>query len=116
MAHHTVVIVVTQSVGACSETKSCTYSTMRVDICFASLTRGVVTQSAQLVAVGCAIGLVTAYVMGSALTKLVYGVSATDPAALAISIGLLFLIAVLASVMPVRRALRVDPMDTLRAE
>jgi len=72
--------------------------------------------SVRLAAVGCAIGLVTAYGAGSALTKLVYGVSATDPAALGVSVVLLFAIALLASVIPVRRALRVDPMDTLRAE
>jgi len=63
-----------------------------------------------------AIGLVTAYVAGSALTKVVYGASATDPAALGASVGLLFVTAPLASVIPVRRALRVDPIDTLRAE
>jgi len=82
----------------------------------AALTRAIVTQSARLVGVGCAIGLVTAFAAGSALTKIVYGVSATDPLSLAVSVVLLLAIALLASVVPVRRALRVDPMDTLRAE
>src|SRR5205814_5992709 len=81
-----------------------------------ALTRAIVSQSARLVALGCAIGLVTAYAAGSTLTKIVYGVSATDPASLAVSVVLLFAVALLASVIPVRRALRVDPMDTLRAE
>jgi hypothetical protein len=81
-----------------------------------ALTRAIVSQSARLVALGCAIGLVTAYAAGSTLTKIVYGVSATDPASLAVSVVLLFAVALLASVIPVRRVLRVDPMDTLRAE
>ena len=82
----------------------------------AALTRTIVMQSARLVVAGCAIGLVTAYAAGSALTKIVYGVSATDPVSLVLSVVLLFATALLASVVPVRRALRVDPMDTLRAE
>jgi len=43
-------------------------------------------------------------------------VSATDPAALGVAVVVLFAIALLASVIPVRRALSVDPMDTLRSE
>lgn len=82
----------------------------------AALTRAILTQSARLVVVGCAIGLVTAYAAGSALTKIVYGVSATDPVSLAVSVVPLFATALPASAVPVRRALRVDPMDTLRAE
>lgn len=82
----------------------------------AALTRAILTQSARLVVVGCAIGLVTAYAAGSAPTKIVYGVSATDPVSLAVSVVPLFATALPASAVPVRRALRVDPMDTLRAE
>jgi len=82
----------------------------------ATLTRAIVAQSVHLAALGCAIGLVTAYAAGSALTKIVYGVSATDPAALGVAVVVLVAIALLASVIPVRRALRVDPMDTLRSE
>lgn len=44
------------------------------------------------------------------------GVSATDPVSLTFSVLLLLAIALLAAAVPVRRALRVDPMDTLRAE
>ena len=82
----------------------------------AALTRAILTQSARLVVVGCAIGLVTAYAAGSAPPKIVYGVSATDPVSLAVSVVPLFATALPASAVPVRRALRVDPMDTLRAE
>jgi hypothetical protein len=41
--------------------------------------RPIVTQNARLVAVGCAIGLVTACAARSALTKILYGVGAPDP-------------------------------------
>jgi ABC-type antimicrobial peptide transport system permease subunit len=43
-------------------------------------------------------------------------VSATDPAALGAAVLLLAMVAVAASAVPVRRALRVDSTDALRAE
>ena len=80
------------------------------------LTRTILGQSLWLVACGCAIGLVGAYAASRALTTLVYGVSPTDPVALAGAVGFLALVAIAASAIPVRRALLVDPVDTLRAE
>jgi putative ABC transport system permease protein len=82
----------------------------------AALTRAILGQSLKLVAVGCAIGLLGAYGAARALTALVYGVSATDPVALGGAVLLLAVVALAASAVPVRRALRIDPMDTLRAE
>jgi predicted permease len=80
------------------------------------LTRTIVGQTLALVAAGCAIGLIAAYGAGRGLSALLVDVSPNDPAALGGAMMLLALIAVGASVVPVRRALSVDPTDTLRAE
>jgi putative ABC transport system permease protein len=82
----------------------------------AALARTIVGQSVRLVVVGCAIGLVAAKTAGSLLSKLVYGVNGTDLLALGGSVAILVAIALGASVIPVRRALRVDPMEALRSE
>jgi putative ABC transport system permease protein len=82
----------------------------------AALTRTILGQSMRLVAVGCGIGLLGAYGASRALTALVYGVSPTDPAALGGAVALLTAVALAAAALPVRRALHVDPSDTLRAE
>ncbi len=80
------------------------------------LARTIVGRSLRLVAVGCAIGLAGAYAASRALTALAYGVSPTDPVALVGAVLLLTLVALGASAVPVRRALAVDPTETLRAE
>ena len=78
--------------------------------------RLVVGHGMLLTLIGVAIGLGIAFLLTHVMAALLFGVSATDPASLAVSVVLLFAVALLASVIPVRRALRVDPMDTLRAE
>jgi ABC-type lipoprotein release transport system permease subunit len=82
----------------------------------AALTRTILGQSLRLVAVGCALGLLGAFAAARALRALVYEVSPTDPVALSGAVALLTVVALAASAVPVRRALRVDPTDTLRAE
>lgn len=82
----------------------------------AALTRTILGESARLVALGCGVGLLGAYATSRALTALVYGVSPTDPTALGAAVGLLVAVALSASAVPVRRALRVNPTDALRAE
>jgi hypothetical protein len=52
--------------------------------------------------------LVSAFAAARALTTLVYGVRPTDPVALGIAVGVLAAIALAASAVPVRCALRVD--------
>jgi ABC-type lipoprotein release transport system permease subunit len=50
------------------------------------------------------------------LTTLLYQVRPADPWVLAPIAGLLLTVAVLAGYIPARRATRVDPLTTLRAE
>ena len=80
------------------------------------LTRIILAQSARLVAIGCGIGIVVSYAVRSTLSTVVYGLTGIDPLALGASVVVVLIVALCASVIPVRRALRVDPMETLRTE
>jgi ABC-type antimicrobial peptide transport system permease subunit len=76
----------------------------------------VVGQGARLALVGVGIGLVVALGVSRALDSLVYGMSATDPLTYALVALGLGGVAVVASWLPARRAMRVDPAVSLRAE
>jgi ABC-type lipoprotein release transport system permease subunit len=54
--------------------------------------------------------------VGRGLSGLLYGISGTDPATLAIMTVLLFGVAVTASWLPARRASRLDPVRALAIE
>jgi predicted permease len=65
---------------------------------------------------GVGFGLVGALALGRLLSGLVFGVSPTDPVTLVAVGALLASVAVVASWIPARRAMRVDPAVVLRAE
>ena len=69
-----------------------------------------------LAALGSALGIAGAVTAGSAIANLLYGIPPTDPVTLGSVSLLLMAAAVLATVPPARRAARVDPIETLRAE
>jgi putative ABC transport system permease protein len=76
----------------------------------------VIGQSAVLVIAGLAVGLVMVRLAESVLTRVIYGVSTTDATALVTASALLLAAAIIACVPPALRAMRVDPVEGLRAE
>ncbi|HJZ87360.1 MAG TPA: ABC transporter permease [Polyangia bacterium] len=78
--------------------------------------RMIVAEAGGLLAVGLAIGIVLALAVTRAAAALLYGLKPHDPLTFGLAVGLLGLVALLASVLPARRASRVDPMVALRTE
>jgi predicted permease len=82
----------------------------------AHVMRSVVREGLLLGAIGVAIGTAGAMAATRVLSSFLFGVEATDPVTFAAVAILLLAIAALASYVPSRRALRVDPLTALRAE
>jgi predicted permease len=78
--------------------------------------RMVLRQGTLLVGGGIAIGLGFAAIASQFLQSLLLGVSAVDPVAFAGAALLFAAVALAATYVPARRAARIDPMTTLRAE
>jgi len=76
----------------------------------------VVGQGMTLAAIGVVIGLIGAYALTHLMSKLLFGVSATDPLIFVTIAGLLALIALIASYIPAHRASKIDPVIALRYE
>jgi putative ABC transport system permease protein len=78
--------------------------------------RHVLTRGLWLAFVGCSLGMVISLGVSRLLSRLLFGVSATDPANFVGVVVLLFSVVFLASYFPARRASQVDPMMALRYE
>ncbi len=76
----------------------------------------VVGHAAALTGAGLVLGLTGALALSSVIAGLLFQVSPTDPPTLAAGVVLLSLVALLAAVVPARRAARVDPAIALRAD
>ena len=78
--------------------------------------RMVLGAGTQLAAAGVAIGLAGALVLTQVLSGLLFGVSARDPLTFVLVPAALGTVALLASWIPARRAVRVEPVAALRGE
>jgi putative ABC transport system permease protein len=82
----------------------------------ADVLRLVVGEGVRLAAIGAGVGIAIAIVASRVMESLLYDTPARDPV---VSVGvavLLVAIAAVASAMPARRAMRVDPVKALKAE
>jgi putative ABC transport system permease protein len=78
--------------------------------------RLVMRQGILLVAAGVALGLLAALALTRLLASQLYGIGTADPLTFGAVAALLLGVAVLATLVPARRAARVDPVVALRAE
>jgi ABC-type antimicrobial peptide transport system permease subunit len=70
----------------------------------------------RLTVVGVALGLVGAYLLTRLMTSLLFGVTPTDVTTFVLVSITLSLVALVACLIPARRAARVDPLVALRYE
>ena len=82
----------------------------------ASVRTMILGQTLKLTLIGVAIGLAGAFVVARFLTSLLFGVGTYDPVTFLGVASLLVAVALAASYLPARRAMRVDPIVALRYE
>jgi len=76
----------------------------------------VLTQGMTIVAIGLGVGLFAAFAISRLAAKMLYGVSPTDPLTFAGTVLLLAFVALVATLIPARRATAVDPVLVLKGE
>jgi predicted permease len=76
----------------------------------------ILRQVAIMTAIGCGLGLLGAVAIGGLAESLLFGIGGTDPFVLAAAAAALGFIALLAGIVPARRASRIEPMRALRYE
>ncbi|PYR20164.1 MAG: ABC transporter permease [Acidobacteria bacterium] len=82
----------------------------------ADILRLVIVEGMSPALVGIVVGTIAALASAKVMAALVFGVSASDPLTLAAVAATLALIALMASLVPAYRALRLDPVKALRAD
>ena len=80
------------------------------------LVRLIVGEGVRIVAIGIVVGAGLVLVLGRVVSSMLYKTSPGDPIVLAVVALTLLAVAVVACLVPARRATRVDPVEALRAE
>jgi putative ABC transport system permease protein len=78
--------------------------------------RLVAVQAAELVGLGLVLGIAVALAAGRLMQGLLFGVQPTDPLTYTAGFVVLALVAAMATSLPIRRAMRVDPVTALRTD
>jgi putative ABC transport system permease protein len=81
-----------------------------------AIARLITSSAIRSVGIGVLLGLTGAALGSRAIAQFVYGISPTEPFLYVAAAVLLIAVACLAALVPVRRALRVDPIKVLRAD
>jgi predicted permease len=76
----------------------------------------VVRDGMTLVGMGAVIGLIAGFAAARSLARFLYGVPTSDPATFAGAATLLIAVALIACIVPARRAMRVNPITALRSD
>jgi len=76
----------------------------------------ILREAAFLAAIGCGIGLIGAFFAGRMMRTLLFGIMATDMPAFIASAAVLLVTALLACILPARRAALAEPMQSLRTD
>jgi len=76
----------------------------------------VLGEGTKMALLGAAVGTVASLILTRLMAKQLFGVSAQDPLTYASVVAVLMFVAVVACYIPARRAVRVDPMTSLRCE
>ena len=82
----------------------------------ASITRLVLQQGGTLAGVGLALGAAGALMLSRYLSSLLYEVKTHDPVSIALGVGVVTVVALVACIVPARRAVRTDPIVALRSD
>jgi len=80
-----------------------------------SLQTRIILNTLRLATIGLAIGLAGSWILTRALSGLLFGVTANDPASFIGTVSILILVAIAAGYFPARRASRIDPIAALRS-
>jgi len=82
----------------------------------AAVVARVVRQASVLTAIGAVLGIVAASRLTPLLRSLLFGVEVTEISAFAVGAVVLVAVGIVASIIPARRAAKLDPMTCLRYE
>ena len=82
----------------------------------ANVLKLVVKEGVMMAAAGVLVGLGGAAAMTGLMSSLLVGVTPRDPLAFAAAAAILLVVAAIASYLPARRAIRIEPLEALRAE
>jgi putative ABC transport system permease protein len=74
------------------------------------------SDAVRMLAIGLAVGLILALVMGREASTMVFGLKPWDPATLIAASAVLVVVTVVTSIVPALKAANVNPIETLRAE